>query len=48
MHNISVERTNVMSPDNVSEQEQSLAKSNSQTEDEDLTTHVRKSFGTIM
>ena len=37
-----------MSPDNVLQQEKSLPKSNSQTEDEDLITHVRKSFGTIM
>ena len=48
MHNISAERTNVMSPDNMLEQEQSPSKSNSQTEDKDLITHVRKSFGTIM
>ena len=48
MHNISVESTNVMSPDNASEQEKSLPKANSQTEDEDLITHVRKSFGTII
>ena len=48
MHKISVERTNVMSPDNASEQEQNPSKSNSQTEDKDLITHVRKSFGTIM
>ena len=48
MHNISVESTNVMPPDNALEQEKSLPKSNSQTEDKDLTTHVRKSFGTIM
>ena len=48
MRNISIESTNVMSPDNVSEQEKGPPKSNSQTEDEDLITHVRKSFGTIM
>ena len=48
MHNISVESTNVMSPDNASEQEKSPPKSNSQTEDEDLITHVRESFGKIM
>ena len=48
MHNISVESTNVMSPDNASEQEKSPSKSNSQPEDEDMMTHVRKSYGTIM
>ena len=48
MHNISVESTNVMSPDNALEQGKSPPKSNSETEDEDLITHVRKSFGTIM
>ena len=37
-----------MSPDNASEQETSLPKSNSQTEDKDLITHVRKSFGTVI
>ena len=48
MHNISGESTNVMSPDNASEQEKGPPKSNSQPQDEDMITHVRKSFGTIM
>ena len=48
MHNISVESTNVMSPDNAVEQENNPPKSNSQAEEEDLITYVRKSFGTIM
>ena len=48
MHEISFDNINVMSPDNVSEQEKSPPKSNSQPEDADLVTHVRKSVGSIM
>ena len=48
MHEISFDNTNVISPDNVSEQEKSPQKSNSQPEDKDLVTYVRKSVASIM